>query len=95
MTPTPTDAPPEALMVPDSERKGGCSVMPGSAWESWEIDVTPDEWHAQVSATRKAIDEEKARHAAAMNPLVSKLWKLETSGFYHRSKMRALYGIEY
>ena len=30
MTPTPTDTPPEAQTVPDSERKGGCSAMPGS-----------------------------------------------------------------
>ena len=30
MTPTPTDTPPEAPTVPDSERKGGCSAMPGS-----------------------------------------------------------------
>ena len=31
MTPTLTDTQPEAPTVPDSERKGGCSAMPGSA----------------------------------------------------------------
>jgi hypothetical protein len=32
MTPTPTDIPPEAPTVRDSERKGGCSAMAGSTF---------------------------------------------------------------
>ena len=51
MTPTPTDTQPEAPTVPDSERKGGCSAMPGSAFTGY----IPEVWSVKKDAIYAAI----------------------------------------
>ena len=48
---TPTDTPPEASNVPDSERKGGCSAMAGSAFTGY----VPEVWSVKKDAIYAAI----------------------------------------
>ena len=47
----PTDTPPEAHTVPDSERKGGCSAMDGSAFTGY----IPEVWSVKKDAICAAI----------------------------------------
>lgn len=59
-------------------------------WQSHEIDIPPAQYFAEVDAARNALAIETAKFEAAAKPLRRKLWELEESSFYWRSKVRAL-----
>ncbi len=60
-------------------------------WQSHEIDIAPDAYFAEVERAKSALAVELKRHEEAMKPLERRVWELEHSSFYQRSKMRAKY----